>query len=574
VASNYPGSLDSFDTIASDKKTSDSVGGRTHRDMHNDLGDAIEAVQAELGTTPSGSYATVKARFEAIEGSTLPQVDAKGDLIVGTADNTYDNLTAGTNDTVLVADSAQSKGVKWAQVPTAGIADSAVTSAKIADDTIVNADINASAAIAASKISGTALVASTADAKGDLYVATAADTVARLAVGADGAVLMADSAQSAGVKWAAAPYVNLLGADQSAFETGTTGWGTSNVTVTRTTASYKSGSASMRVASSTDTSTTKRARTSTRPAVTAGKTYTICASLKGDGTTSYRLTVLWYNAASSGSIVGTVNGNYTTASAGWFDERMELVAPVGATHCEINVYVDNATLTGGYVDVDEVAIWEGIGGTWSQGGTQITGTTGVAFTKTLYVDTATGAAANPGTAALPVAKTVPGGHSGRRYRVHDQGEVDSCRTSTRNRCRVAAGDVAVGDHRVWLCGAPLVLLGKYPCDVGLDVCGWRGVLEVAVGEHQRRVCHVAVRNHRRPDLHQDTDEEHGHPHDPRRRGVRLVVERAVREVAVECGPRQPHRSNPERHVQHPVVLPYGDDPRRPHPVLELDRCRC
>jgi hypothetical protein len=113
VASSYPGSLDSFDTIASDKKTSDAVGGRTHRQMHNDLGDAIEAVQAELGTDPAGAYATVKARFEAIEGSTLPQIDAKGDLVVGTADNTYDNLTVGANNTVLVADSAQSKGVKW-----------------------------------------------------------------------------------------------------------------------------------------------------------------------------------------------------------------------------------------------------------------------------------------------------------------------------------------------------------------------------------------------------------------------------------------------------------------------------
>ena len=105
MASNYPGSLDSFDTIASDKKTSDSVGGRTHRDMHNDLGDAIESVQTELGTNPSGSDATVAARLSAIE--------------------------AGTN-----------------------LATGAVTSAKIADGTIVNDDINASAAIARSKISG------------------------------------------------------------------------------------------------------------------------------------------------------------------------------------------------------------------------------------------------------------------------------------------------------------------------------------------------------------------------------------------------------------------------------------
>jgi len=114
VATNYPSSLDTFDTIASDKKTSDTVGGRTHRDMHNDLADAVEAVQAELGTDPAGAYATVKARFEAVEANTLPTIEAKGDLLVGTADNTYDNVTVGANNTVLVADSGQTAGVKWA----------------------------------------------------------------------------------------------------------------------------------------------------------------------------------------------------------------------------------------------------------------------------------------------------------------------------------------------------------------------------------------------------------------------------------------------------------------------------
>lgn len=43
------------------------------------------------------------------------------------------------------------------------------------------------------------------DAKGDIIAATAADAVARKAVGADGTVLTADSAQSTGLSWGAAP---------------------------------------------------------------------------------------------------------------------------------------------------------------------------------------------------------------------------------------------------------------------------------------------------------------------------------------------------------------------------------
>jgi len=50
-----------------------------------------------------------------------------------------------------------------------------------------------------------ALTVTVIDAKGDLLVGTASDTIGRLAVGTNGYILTADSAQSAGVKWAAAP---------------------------------------------------------------------------------------------------------------------------------------------------------------------------------------------------------------------------------------------------------------------------------------------------------------------------------------------------------------------------------
>jgi hypothetical protein len=54
-------------------------------------------------------------------------------------------------------------------------------------------------------INGTAAIQETiVDAKGDLIVGTGADAVARLAVGTNGYTLVADSAETTGLKWAAA----------------------------------------------------------------------------------------------------------------------------------------------------------------------------------------------------------------------------------------------------------------------------------------------------------------------------------------------------------------------------------
>lgn len=61
----------------------------------------------------------------------------------------------------------------------------------------------ANAVKSAYDLANAAVAKSIVDAKGDLIAATAADTVSRLAVGANGTVLTADSAEATGMKWAA-----------------------------------------------------------------------------------------------------------------------------------------------------------------------------------------------------------------------------------------------------------------------------------------------------------------------------------------------------------------------------------
>ena len=124
MASNYPAGLDTFDTIDADDRMSDQVGGRRHRDMHNGVNDAVEAVQAELGVDPAGSAATVAARLDGIESGERLGADS-----VGSA-----QIAANAVGSSELADNA---------VDTAAIAASAVTSAKIADGTIVSGDVAA-----------------------------------------------------------------------------------------------------------------------------------------------------------------------------------------------------------------------------------------------------------------------------------------------------------------------------------------------------------------------------------------------------------------------------------------------
>jgi hypothetical protein len=74
----------------------------------------ITAVTAGTGISGGGTSGDVT-----ITNSMATAIDAKGDLIAGTGADAFSRLAVGANDTVLMADSTASTGLKWA-VPASG----------------------------------------------------------------------------------------------------------------------------------------------------------------------------------------------------------------------------------------------------------------------------------------------------------------------------------------------------------------------------------------------------------------------------------------------------------------------
>ncbi len=79
-------------------------------------------------TTPTSDFHAANKKYVddnvAAGGISASTIDAKGDIIVGTADNSVDNLPVGTDGQVLTADSTETMGIKWLSTGTEWVEDS------------------------------------------------------------------------------------------------------------------------------------------------------------------------------------------------------------------------------------------------------------------------------------------------------------------------------------------------------------------------------------------------------------------------------------------------------------------
>ena len=89
------------------------------------------------------------------------EIAAKGDLIVGTGSQTFDNLTVGANNTILTADSSTATGLKWAAAAGGGKVLQVVNATygtQTTNSTMTHADTGLTASITPSSASSKVLV--------------------------------------------------------------------------------------------------------------------------------------------------------------------------------------------------------------------------------------------------------------------------------------------------------------------------------------------------------------------------------------------------------------------------------
>jgi hypothetical protein len=168
------------------------------------------ATSAATSASSAATSATSAANsFTSITGLTGAGIvrDMGSITVADTTTSTYINISTIASNAQTSANSAATSASSAATSATSAAtsASSASTSASSALTSANSAATSATSAANSATALGSALLATSFNAKGDIFVASANDTAAVLSVGADGYLLTASSTATNGIAWAAAP---------------------------------------------------------------------------------------------------------------------------------------------------------------------------------------------------------------------------------------------------------------------------------------------------------------------------------------------------------------------------------
>jgi hypothetical protein len=198
-----PSAITGTAVVTADSRLSDARTPTAHKVSHSTGGtDAL--VASDIGAAPATGISP-----SAITGTAVVTADSRlSDARTPTAHKV--SHSTGGSDALVASDigAAPATGISPSAITGTAVvtADSRLSDARTPTAHAASHQTGGSDALtlAANQVTGTAIVQSIVDAKGDLIAATGADAVARIAVGTNGYVLTADSAEATGLKWAIA----------------------------------------------------------------------------------------------------------------------------------------------------------------------------------------------------------------------------------------------------------------------------------------------------------------------------------------------------------------------------------
>ena len=154
--------------------------------------------RVKAGLVVEGTTATVEGH----DILTKKIADAKGDLLVGTADNAISRVGVGTNGHVLTADSAETSGLKWAAPAAVGVFDTQITfEGATADDyetTLTVVDPTADRTITLPNATGTVVLKDSTDTLTNKSISLTTNTITGTKAEFNSAMSDADFASLAG----------------------------------------------------------------------------------------------------------------------------------------------------------------------------------------------------------------------------------------------------------------------------------------------------------------------------------------------------------------------------------------